>query len=295
MGTSSSYGGPSGGTPLIPSWLGPTVVGGGNPPAPSQDGTQGPATPPSPASPPTPPSLPPIPPAASSDRFRTARGGFTRFARSGGGDRVNMGRAISNYVSSSAGGHRAAAQRMGASRTSGANLVSFLSNVTARGVTQALRDLNLGSLAGRPVEEIFLGMMDHVCPPGGTIDEAISREAFIETIADLAENGITDLNSLTPDQMQVIFELYVAHAIETRLCNDIGMNAIMLPSDHTAAARLQEQLFDFVRGGVSDAITAARNNMQALTPDRVQGFVTHIYEQAYFILQTLGEAEAEQE
>ena len=54
--------------------------------------------------------------------------------------------------------------------------------------------------------------------------------------------ALSDLDSLTADQMQTIFELYAAHAIETRLCNDIGMKAISFPADAARAASVQRQL-----------------------------------------------------
>ena len=287
MGTSNAYGGPGGSTPLIPSWLGGDDASGtGSPTTTGPPGT----TPPG-ATPPAPP-LPPIPASAAAGRFTAARNSFSRFARSGGNDRASLGRAVSNYVSTASGGSRAAAQRMGASRTAGAKLLGFLSGAGSGGAREALRALNLERLAGRPIEEVFLGLVDYVCPDGGTIDEGIAREAFIETIAELTQAGITDIDGLTPDQIQTIFELYATHAIEARLCNDIGTKAIALPADPSAAGRVQAQLLDFVRRGVADALTSTRTAMQALTPERVIGFVTGVYEQAFFILQTLGDAEA---
>jgi hypothetical protein len=151
----------------------------------------------------------------------------------------------------------------------------------------------LQGLAGRPIEEVFVGLIDYVCPEGGSLDEGIAREAFIETIADLADNGVVNFDNLSADQMQTILELYATHAIETRLCNDIGMNAITMPSDAAQAASLQRQLLDFVRRSVADAITQARQAMLALTPERVSGFVTRVYEEAWRVLQSLGEAEAD--
>jgi hypothetical protein len=182
---------------------------------------------------------------------------------------------------------------MGSARGAGSRLLGFLSDAARRGATEALRALNLGALAGRPIEEIFLGLADYVCPDGGTIDEGIAREAFIETIADLAGAGITDLDGLTPDQMQTVFELYATNAIEARLCNDIGMKTVTLPSDSRQAARVQAQLNDFIRRAVADALTTARAAAAALTPDRVLAFVGGIYEQAFGILQIMGDAEAE--
>lgn len=291
MGTSNSNRGQRGRTPLVPSWLSGT---GGAPPS----AAPSPAAPPQTASTPTPsvvsaPSFPAIPALAAAGRFTSARNNFSRFARSGGRDRVSLGRALSDYVSTSVGGHATATQRMGPARTSGAQLAGFLSDALSNGPNEALRTRKLESLVGRPVEEIFIGMIDYVCPDGGSVDEGIAREAFIETIADLANSGVVDFDGLNADQMQTILELYATHAIETRLCNDIGVNSITLPADAAVAASLQRQLLDFVRRSVSDAMTKAREAMLALTPARVFGFVTAVYEDAWRLLQTFGEAEAE--
>jgi hypothetical protein len=182
---------------------------------------------------------------------------------------------------------------MGSALVAGSRLLGFLSDALARGATEALRALNLGALAGRPVEEIFLGLADYVCPDGGSIDEGIAREAFIETITDLAGAGILDLDGLTADQMQTVFELYATNAIEARLCNDIGAKVITLPSNIREVARVEAQLNDFIRRGVADALTSARIAADELTPDRVLQFVGRIYEQAFEVMQIMGKAEAE--
>lgn len=298
MGTSSAFGGQRGGTPLVPSWLGddgaPPAASDGAPPdsgPPNGQPTDAPAD--GAQTPDVPPARLPMPPVGDPTRFSAARSNFTRFAGSGGSDRRSLGRAISHYVGSSSGGARTAAARMGAARGAGSRLLGFLSDAVTRGTTDALRALNLGALAGRPIEEIFLGLSDYVCPDGGSIDEGIVREAFIETITDLAGAGITDLDDLTADQMQTVFELYATNAIEARLCNDIGMKTITLPSDSREAARVQAQLKDFIRRGVADALTKARIAAAALTPDRVLQFVGRVYEQAFRIFQIMGDAEAE--
>jgi hypothetical protein len=168
-----------------------------------------------------------------------------------------------------------------------------LSGAIANGPRETLRSLKLENLAGHPIEEIFLGMMEYVCPEGGTIDDSIAREAFVETIADLAANGLTDFDTLTADQLQTILELYAAHAIEARLCNDIGTKAVTLPSNVAAAENVQKQLFDFVRRSVSDVLTTGLVGVAAMTPDKVVGFVTGVYEQAFAILQSMSEAEVD--
>lgn len=292
MGTSTAYDGPGGTTPLIPSWLEPDEAD--HPLAPPSVGSpDGQVDDPTDV-PPAPPSRPGIPTPAVPNRFSGARSNFTRFSHSGGSDRASLGRAVSTYVSTSSGGARQAAQRMGSSRGAGARLLGFLADAQTRGVTEALRSLNLEGLAGRTIDEIFIGLVDYICPDGGTVDEGIAREAFIETIVELTVLGVNDLDGLTPDQMQTVFELYATHAIEARLCNDIGTKLITAPTDAQTALLAQEQLHDFIRNGVSDALTQARTETPILTQDRVRAFVDSVYERAFGILKALGDAEADQ-
>jgi len=287
MGTSTAYGGPGGDTPLIPSWL-------GNDPGSEPDSGQDGAPPPDSDGPPAPPDKPFIPKAADSQRFSGARNNFTRFAGSGGSDRASLGRAISGYVSTSSGGARQAAQRMGASRGAGARLLGFLSNANTRGMREALREFNLDSMAGRPISEVFVALADHICPGAATVDEGIAREAYIETIIDLADEGLASVDTFTLEQMDTVFELYATHAIEARICNDIGSKVVTMPSNAQVAHQVEKQLRDFIRGAVSDALTRARESKPSITQDQVLAFVDSVYESAFSILESLGDAEIDQ-
>jgi hypothetical protein len=135
--------------------------------------------------------------------------------------------------------------------------------------------------------------MDYVCPGAGTVDEGIAREAYLETIVELTTAGLTDLDAFTPAQMVMVFELYVTHAIEARICNDIGTKAVTMPADAKAAHRVEAQLRDFIRGAVSDAVTRLRASSQSLPATQVKAFVDRVYEAAFGILKALGDAEAD--
>lgn len=294
MGTSSSFGGPTNDRPLVPTFIDDfdrEDADGNDDAADSQDGdgSAGDGTDQSDDG--TPPPAPPLPPPGPAGRFSAPRSNFTSFAKSGGTDRKSLGRAVSGYVGSSMGSPRRAAQRMGTARASGANVVRLLQSVQANGITETLRELNLTALAGRPIEEVFAGLADYVCPEDGSIDQGIARNAFIETIADLADAGITDIDGLTPEQMTTVFELYVAHTIEARICNDIGTKAVALPANPAAAQNVEDMLHDFIQRGVSDAVSGSGSSIQALSPTEISGFVTSVYEDAYRILQAMGDAE----
>jgi hypothetical protein len=290
MGTSGSYGGPSPGSALVPTWIDPVGLPSVGPNLPPPDPVSPNAVPPTvPAAPP----VRPTPQTALPDNFTAPRTNFTRFAGSGGNDRRSLGRALSGYLSGGVGGNRGAVQRMGSSRGTTARLASFLSDVANQGAQQALRSLNLEALAGRPIEEIFLGLADYICPEGGTVDEGIARDAFIETIAELAGLGLTDLDALTPPQMETVFELYAAHAIEARIYNDIGSKGVTLPADIQAVERIQLVLKDVIRRGVSDAVARSQTDLRTLAKAQVSGFVDAVYDDAFAILQTMADGMAE--
>jgi hypothetical protein len=309
MGTSNSYGGPGGGTPLVPSWVGAAAGAGAGatpgvpvPPAASPPGVPAPPVPvpavpvPAAGAPAVPPApvRPPIPVAGAAGRFASARKNFTSFAKSGGTNRAALGRAVSGYVSKATGGAHNAAQRMGASRMSAGRLVGFLANAQSNGTQQALQSLNLGQLAGRTIGEIFLGMVDYICPQVATVDEGIARSAFIETIIDLAGLGIADLDALNPDQIQTVLALYATNAIEARICNDIGNHLVNVPANAATALLIQEQLHDFIRNGVDDSLSAALENDPIITQGRAQALVEQVYEDAFGLLEVAGDEMANQ-
>lgn len=286
MGTSGSYGGPKGRTPLVPAWLDTNEDVGQSPVVPNS-----PAVPPQ-TTPPTPPPLPELPP-ENSGRFTSVRNNFSRFISSGGRDTRSLGRSISGYVSTSSGGAKQAARRMGTSRRVAARLVGFLTSAIQKGAAATLRALHLDQLAGHPIEEIFSELVDSVCPAGGTVDEGIAREAVVETIAELAGSGIADLDNLTFDQLQTILEIYVSRTIFNRLCNDIGAKMIALPRDERQAGRIQAQLLDFIRRAVSDAIARETPKSKSLSQDKINNFVNTVYEQAFEILAAISMQESE--
>jgi hypothetical protein len=288
MGTSTPFGGPNGGTPLVPDFVvDDDAAAAPAPDAAPQDGDDPPAVPPAP-----PARHDPAPP-PEAERFRSARTNFSKFASSGASDRRALGRAVSQYVSQASGGSRAAARRMGSSRRSAARIAGFLGDVSARGLQAALATLNLAGLAGRSASEILSALVEHFCPEGGSIDEGIARDAFMETVIDLADAGVTDMANLTPEQMQTVLELYVAHTIEDRIYNDIGVKGVELPSDIGAAEAVRDQLHNFILGGVADAFSEAAIDFAAIDPNGINQTIERIYEAAFDILEALGNEEAQ--
>jgi len=182
---------------------------------------------------------------------------------------------------------------MGSSRDAASKLAGVLGRLGTEGVGEVLRSLDLEDLAGRPIEEVFAGLAPFICLDGGSIDEGIARDAFIETISDLAEAGITEIHGLTADQIQTVFELYIAHTIEARICIDIGTQVVNMPSDVRTVERIGAQLRDFIQRSVSDAVCASGVDIASVSQDKVTRVVNEVYEVTFELLEAAGEAEAD--
>lgn len=293
MGTSKGYGGPSSG--LVPSFVDdPTPPTQPRPPvtAPAAPGTPGAPTGPSspqPAAPPA-PRTPPRPDTQGTGSLGGARGNFTRFARTG--SRSALGSALSGYVHSGTGGARRAARRMGSSRAAASGLLGVVRDFQRLGPTETLRQLNLAGLAARPAADVFVAILEFICPPGGAVDDAIARQAMLETIGDLAEAGVGSFDTLTPQQLQDVFLDFISRSIEGRVMADLGGRGITLPDDIAAVESAQAQLHDFVEGATRGQLSGRLDGVERLSDRDIATVVNQIYETAFELIAVAGEAAA---
>lgn len=277
MGTSKAYGGPANG--LVPSFV-------DNPPEPTlaRPPTQGAAGPQTTQS--AQHSSPP-PDNNGVGSLRHAKGNFTRFARSGSSSA--LGRSIANYVRNGTGGARRASRRMGSSRVAASGLLGIVRDIQQTGAAQALQRLNLGNLAGQPAENVFVALLEFICPPGGTVDEGIARQAMVDTIADTSEIGAGTFDTLTREQLNEFFLGFIVHSIEGRVIADLGKNGIALPDDVNAVEQMQDQLHDFVSGATRGVLSGRLNDIASLTDRDIEDRVNQIYEVAFEMIAVAGE------
>lgn len=299
MGTSKGYGGPANG--LVPSFVDdplppvrprppsvrPAVPGGPADPAAPPSQPHSPAVPTMPASPPG--GSPPRPDRGAGE-FGGARSNFTRFARTG--SRGSLGSALSDYVRKGTGNARRAARRMGAARTTAGGLLGIVRDFQTVGPTETLRQLDLVALAGAPAADVFVALMEFVCPPGGAVDEAIARQAMLESIGDMAEADVGSFDTLTPQQMQDFFLDFIARSIEGRVMADLGSRGITLPDDVAAVENAQTQLHDFVTGATRGELAGKLDNLDRLSDRDIQAVVDQIYETSFELVAAAGEAAA---
>lgn len=302
MGTSAKNSGPGQASSLIPSWLEP---GGGGSGAGAESEPQPPENPPvEPENPDTPshsdsegepdekpsdlPQLTPLPPTADSNRFRSARTLFNRSARSGqgGGDR-ELRKAVGEYVRKGYGGGRNASGRMAESTRAAGNIIGFAQAIRDNGFEAAAKQFGLQGLLGKPIEEASAVLIDTFTGPAITTDENISRDAWCEAVKELIEGGTTNFESLTPDQWAQAVEVFLCKAIELRVFNEIGIEAIGIAPSVAKIDEIENDLAALIRGQVQDTIVPAIQDGQTRSIAELNQYVNGIVDRAFDYLQDL--------
>ncbi|WP_198030904.1 Qat anti-phage system associated protein QatB [Cupriavidus sp. amp6] len=237
---------------------------------------------------PTPATAPRQPDTGSGGDLSGARGNFTRFARTGSSS--SLGKAVSQYVSKGTGGPRRAARRMGAAQGAARGLLGVVRDFQRLGPVEALRQLNLDGLAGQPATDVFVAILEFICPPGGTVDEGIARQAMLETISDFADAETGSFDSLTREQLQDFFLDFIARSIEGRVMADIGGRGVTLPEDVEAVQDTQDQLHDFIDGATRGQLQGRLANVDRLSDQAIADVVSQIYEAAFELIVAAGES-----
>lgn len=215
MGTSASYSGPRGSNPLIPSWADLPLPGEvpGEPSAEPADASpdnnsDGHDTQPEPAPDPL--------------RLTPMRRAVRRSARAGGSNDGAMRAAARHFARSAMGGGERGARRMGTARRAGDRMAQAFSALATGGGQALARVLRLDSLAGLSTTEVWDRLAEFVCSDGASIDEAIVRVAFFQTLRLEIENGLDDLLEANPEQLSAFFERFIGECVLERLSQDGG-------------------------------------------------------------------------
>lgn len=309
MGTSNPFNGGNNRNPLVPDWVGgaepgaaapgapppgaPGAPGGGNP----GNGNPGGANPGG--------GNPGAAPAAGGNggaagegdapapnRFQSARTNFFKFAKSGGGGggggggrgggtHRNLRRAVRSFVGKSSGGARRATQRMAAERSATASLGRILSTAATAGIQETVRRLGFAQLATLPVQDIYAALVDVICEPGGELDESFAREAYIKALAEISE-AQADLERPSPETTVSFLASFITNAIQNRLLNAVGNKVVAIPRDVAAVQNLEQQINDFIRGNVNDAMTEAGEDFPV---DVIVSTIDDIYERSVVLLE----------
>lgn len=285
MGTSSAYGGPKNG--LVPSWVSDVdgADGDDNGESPEgQDGKDGDESVPDTQDDEKPAAAPP---ATAPPSLQFARGNFTRFTNNQ--STGSLSKAVSGYLASTGGGG-GAAKRMPNSTRVASGVAGFANSFLSEGPAEALQKFNLQGMAGRPAIEVLDALADALCPDGGTIDEAIARDAMIETLAEFASEDLGDFEDLTPEILGAFTAEVISRSITTKVINEIGTNSLHGSATDADFRQAEAMLRSYVSGAVNDALGSRFDARASMTATEIDTTISSIFSDAFDILEATLEA-----
>ncbi len=218
--------------------------------------------------------------------FSDAKNNYSRYL--GSGDRRSMKRALHHYGKAT-GGTGGATRRMGTSRSTAGGLAHFIGTLGTGGVQQALREFDLSNYANQSASDVLFALSEVICPPGGTIDEGIARDAMHESIGELINSGITDLDAMNEAQRQELLINYFTHSIQGRIINDIGHGTVKMPSSNEEVERLEKSLAHFTKGQVRIAVERHYEEKPTFNEHELARMIDNIYQESFALLTGLAE------
>ena len=241
MGTSKSYGGPTGNNPLLPPWAPPPPdILDPDSSFPDQNGDQhNNGNDQKDSSPPTP-------------AWSIPKSQFTRFVTSGGGasNAKYLRNSARGFVRSQ-GGARNAARSAVAGRRSTRRLGRVLSFASGHSIAETAAEFNI-SFVGQTVESFLAALVDFIAPAGNTNEDAVARRAVTETLCILfeelsvEEQGMDVLSHLDESMIGDTIEIYISSYIGDRLMEVLAVKLETRSDSTSDACRIEREVKEYI-------------------------------------------------
>ncbi|MCR4346106.1 MAG: hypothetical protein NUV55_02715 [Sulfuricaulis sp.] len=146
--------------------------------------------------------------------------------------------------------------------------------------------IDAASLAGRNAKEIGDAIAEAIRPPDGTLDAEASRDAIAQALSDLVEQvPDVDLILLTPEQIELVIERYVAYDLCRRIELDIGLHIQDKAPDAAAAVSRIEDMKEYVRECVAAQFRSARDSGRRLTRSAAASIANVVIEETFRVFE----------
>lgn len=277
MGTSSSFKGIGKGKPLTPSWAGDGGGGdsNGNPPDDPNQPDQ-----PDEVNPEDNPQETETP----SVNLTQARINITKYVRNNR-DQSYLRRGISSYVKRGLGGSSKASGRMVVSRKAATRLYSVVQNFITQGTAAVIERFHLHHLRDTGLQSIFTELADFVCTPTSGLDEAITRNAYLQTVALFPTLGINDQGEMTAEMARDIMLTFITETIFTRVLVDIGEGIRKHATDSNDIIRIERDIHGYIQGSIQDRLRDEMERVGMVDQKEIERHMQEVYEIAFEILE----------
>ncbi len=196
---------------------------------------------------------------------------------------------VSNHVKA-AGGGKAAAKSARAGKATVGSFANFLSGVTKSGIHQVLSDYKI-AYEGRKVEDVLNDIVNIIAPVPATKEDAVARNAFLEVMGYLYENiemnggDIESLNNLTPETCNDIISKYLSSYIYNRFLKDLGSRFDNKAMNINDICKKEKDIRDYIEGKVNSSFGKYNGNNKVFDSQKIQREAGKIYKDCYEVIE----------
>jgi len=176
---------------------------------------------------------------------------------------------------------------MGSSTRVASGVAGLANAFSTGGASEALARFDLQDFAGRPAIDVLEAFADRICPEGGTIDEAIARDAMLEALAAFAAEDLGDFEDLTTEQLGDFLREVITRSVVTKVVNDIGFGSRHSSATDRDYQAAQDTLRDYTSGAVRDAIGSHFELGQSITEAELERRVGEVYMSSFELLEIM--------
>jgi len=205
-------------------------------------------------------------------------------------NRGDLGRVGRSYVKAK-GGARAAAKSAVAGKRATARLGGFLSDIVKYGIARAMSNLGLQEIVGKSAEVVLAAIAQVLSPPGSTLEEHIARRAVNETMTAVFEkyganqDDIYKLDAMDEAGVREVIIDCVQNYIYQRWLQELGDRI----EKHAMTAQQAVRLERDVKAYVKEAVKLDLGNVDVLSVDwnspQIRNTIESIYTDAYGMLE----------
>jgi hypothetical protein len=175
---------------------------------------------------------------------------------------------------------------MARTAVSAGRLYNTFSALSAGTAVPADVSIDPTALAGRSAREIADEIARALQPPDGTQDAEASRDSISRALSELiASEPDVDLLSLTPDQIELVTQIYVGEDLCRRIDLDIGKTVIdKAPSIAAGQSRLEE-MKSYVRQEIARLFRVRGERGQRMSRKNAASLASGVIEMTFEIFE----------
>jgi hypothetical protein len=144
-------------------------------------------------------------------------------------------------------------------------------------------------LSVNPQRTLFSALWILYAQTAAGLTRELRESAYIEALSEMPGWESKQIETLTPPEFLAFTEIYMADVIEGRIVNDIGNKLFSLPKDIAIIEDIQEQMKNFIKGAVSDAVSQLKVDIKNIDSSQTQSIVDSVYKTVFDIMSALGE------